>query len=161
MHLSPCHAVSRERIAVSSTVTRTATVVMETPVAHHAPLAVGSAYARFANAVAVGGVTQRAPAQVKGHRPQGVAAACWGTERTHQTNNTYIRNLLRFHKRHIVPDTAAVIGGQRGAALSSIEVVAWHEPQRVMGLTFPSFNILYYQGTSVERDNCTSTNSIL
>ena len=53
---------------------------METPVAHHAPVAVDSAYARLANAVAVGGVTQRAPAQVEGHGPQGVAAACWGAE---------------------------------------------------------------------------------
>ena len=64
---SPGHAVSREGIAVSRTVARTAAVVMETPVSHHAPVAVGAPHTGLADTVSVGRVTERPPTQVEGY----------------------------------------------------------------------------------------------
>lgn len=64
---SPRHAVSREGVAVSRTVARTAAVVMETPVSHHAPVAVGAPHAGLADTVSVGRVTERTPTQVEGY----------------------------------------------------------------------------------------------
>lgn len=43
---------------------------MEAPVSHHAPVAVGSTYSRFADAVSVGGVAERAVGQVERHGAQ-------------------------------------------------------------------------------------------
>lgn len=74
---SPKHTVSSKRITVSCTVTWTAAVFVEAPVSHHAPVAVGSTYSRFTDAVSVGGVAEWAVSQVEGHRAQRVTAACW------------------------------------------------------------------------------------
>lgn len=50
---------------------------MEAPVSNHAPVAVGSAHSRFADAVSVGGVAGGA-VNVEGQGPQRVTVARWG-----------------------------------------------------------------------------------
>lgn len=74
---SPEHAVSSKWVTIPRTVTRPAAVLMETPVSHHAPVAVGSAYSRFADAVSIGGVAERAVSRVEGQGAPGVTVTCW------------------------------------------------------------------------------------
>lgn len=78
---SPKHAVSRKWITVSCTVAGTAAVFVKAPVSHHAPVAVGSPDARFADAVSIGGITERAICQVEGHGAHGVTVTCWKGEK--------------------------------------------------------------------------------
>lgn len=75
---SPEHAVPCERVAVARAVARPAAVLVEAPVAHHAPVAVGSAHPGLADAVSVGRVAEGAVDLAEGHRAQRVAAARWG-----------------------------------------------------------------------------------
>lgn len=77
----PIHAVPGKRVAVSCTVTWATAILMKAPVSHHTPVAFRSADSRFANAVSVGRVAQRAIGNVEGHGAHWVTSACWKVKR--------------------------------------------------------------------------------
>lgn len=66
---------------------------MKAPVSHHAPVAVGSTYSRFADAVSIGGVAEWATSQVERHGAQGVTVTRWGRKRVYGITSCVLASL--------------------------------------------------------------------